>query len=507
MRTEKSLKNVLFGWGMQLVIIVLGFICRTVFIEILGEEYLGLSGLFANILTMLSLAELGIGTAIIFSLYKPIAENNQEQIIALMNFYQKFYRAVGCFVLIAGLALAPFLPYLVKEMPDIPHISLIYLMYVANTGISYFYSYKSAFVNANQENFLVSLNHGICYTVMVGIQIAVLQLTRNFIAYFSVQLVMTLVENMIISYIANRRYPFLKSREKYKIEAATSRQIKVNTLAMVGHNVGTIVMGSTDNLIISKFVGIVEVGLYSNYLMIINSVSTVLGQAFTAITSSVGNLLIMGEDKQKEDSLYMIFFVDFWLYGFCAIAIFCLANPFIELWVGKSYLYGLPIVAVLAAKFYCTGIRLACNTFKSAAGLYMQDVYKPYIEVVVNLAISLILVKYYGILGVFLGTLITTLLVATWIEPMVLFRYEFGKGAGRYLGKYLWYACLVAVTGLATFIITDMVDLGGLGGLACKMLITMVVPNVFFLLLTFWQQEFRMLRQTLKNVRMKKKEV
>lgn len=500
MRAEKSLKNVLFGWGMQAVIIVIGFVSRTVLIKILGDQYLGINGLFANILTMLSLAELGIGTAIIFSLYKPIAENNREQIIALMNFYRKFYRAVGCFVLIVGTLLAPFLPYFIKDMPDIPHIYLIYLMYVVNTGISYFYSYKAAFVNANQENFVVSLNHGVCYTVMVAAQIVLLVTTRNFIAYFSAQIIMTLVENVVISRIADKRYPFLRSREKYKVDTGIFRQIKTNTLAMIGHNVGTIIMTSTDSLIISKFVGIVEVGLYSNYQLILNSVNTVLTQAFTAITSSVGNLLILGEDEQKESTFYMIFYVDFWLYGFCSVALLCLSNPFIEIWVGKGFLYGMPIVAVLVAKFYCTGIRLGCNTFKSAAGLYMQDVYKPYIEVVVNLVISLVLVKHIGILGVFLGTLITTLLVATWIEPMVLFKYEFGKRPWKYFCKYIWYAAITMGAAAVTYLLCGKIPQTGLSGFILKMAVVCVVPNVLFLLLTFWTKEFRQLFTTLKNV-------
>lgn len=500
MRAEKSLRNVIFGWAMQIVIILLGFVGRTVFVEVLGEEYLGINGLFSNILTMLSLAELGIGTAIIFSLYRPIAENNREQIVALMSFYQKFYRAVGCFVLVVGTALTPLLPWLIKDMPDIPHLYFIYVMYVVNTGISYFYSYKAAFVNANQDNFVVSLNHGICSCVLLGIQVIVLYVTHNFIFYFAVQIVMTLVENLIISYVADKRYPILKSKEKYKVEESTFRQIKKNTIAMIGHNLGTIIMNSTDNLIISKFVGIIEVGLYSNYLMLINAVNTVLGQAFSAVTSSIGNLLVQGEEKQKEDTLYMIFFVDFWLYGFCGIALLCLLNPFIEIWVGAKYLYSMPIVVVLAAKFYATGIRMACNTFKSAAGLYMQDVYKPYIEVVLNLVISLLLVQRFGILGVLLGTLITTLLVATWIEPMVLFRYEFGKKPWKYFEKYLKYALITLGTAVVTYWICDKVPVTGLGGFVLKLLLVLVVPNGIFGILSFWTKEFRMLINSLNNV-------
>lgn len=500
MRSKNSLRNVMVGWVMQFLIIVGGFVCRMVFVRVLSEEYLGIGGLFSNIIMMLSVSELGIGTAIIYSLYKPIAEGDREQIIALMEFYRKVYRFIGCFVLVVGSALAPFLPYLIKEMPDIPHIYLIYLMYVFNTGISYFYSYKSSFVNANQDYFIISLNHGICYCVMIAAQIVVLLTTHNFIAYFLVQIIATLTENLIIARIADKRFPILRVKEKYKIEKSTLKQIKTNTVAMMGHNIGSIVLTSTDNLVISKFVGLVEVGLYSNYTLIINSVNAMLTQAFTAITSSIGNLLVLGEQKQKEDTFYMIFFINFWLYGFCSCALVCLINPFIEICFGAKWIYDMKIVAVIVASFYCTGIRLACNTFKSAAGLYMQDIYKPYVEVVLNLVISIALVQKYGILGVLLGTVISTLAVNTWIEPMVLYKYELGKSPWKYFGKYIWYMLLTIAASAASYWMCGRFSGGGIGGFIVKCLMVIFVPNVIFLLISFWTKEFRLLWATIKNI-------
>lgn len=500
MRAERSIRNVLVGWLMQVLIIAGGFISRTVFISVLNEEYLGLSGLFTNILTVLSLAELGVGTAITFSLYRPIAEKDEATILSLMNFYRKFYKAVGCFVLIAGTLVAPFLPFFIKELPDIQNIYFIYVLYVVNTGVSYFFSYKAAFINANQEYFITSLNHGICYITLISVQMTVLLISRNFIAYLLVQIAATLTENVIISHIANKRYPFLKKRNGTRIEPGLFRQIKKNTAAMIGHNLGTVVLTSTDNMVISKFVGLAEVGLYSNYTMLMTAVTTLLSQAFSAITSSVGNLLVEGTERQKEETFYMVYFVNFWLYAFSSAALYCLINPFIKLWLGEKYLFSSWIVGIIVLNFYTVGIRQACNVFKSASGLFLQDVYKPYIEVVVNLVISVILVQKYGIFGVLAGTMISTVFVATWIEPVVLYKYGFNKRPWKYFGRYIIYAGVTFICALFTQKLCEIFTADSLPGFLCKMIIVVIVPNVIIVILFGWTKEFRQVLNTLKIV-------
>lgn len=505
MRAKKTIWNVIVSWGMQILIIVGGFIGRTVFISVLNEEYLGLSGLFTNILTVLSLAELGVGTAITFSLYRPIAQKDEKTIRALMNFYRRFYQIVGCFVLAVGSLLTPFLPFFIKELPDIPYIYVIYLLYVLNTGMSYFFSYKAVFINANQEYFITALNHGLCYAGMIVVQMIVLLTTKNFIVYLVVQVAATLIENMIVSHIANRRYPFLKKRNKEKLTPGLLSQIKKNTLAMIGHNLGGIVLTSTDNIVISKFVGIVEVGLYSNYTLLLNAVTALLNQAFSALTASVGNLLVEGTEKGKEDTFYMVYFVNFYFYAFAATALYCLLNPFIQLWLGQEYLFSYVAVAIMVLNFYATGIRQTCIVFKSTAGLFLQDVYKPYVEVVVNLVISVILVQNYGIVGVLIGTLISTIFVVTWIEPVVLFKYGFQKSPWKYFARYILYAVVTLVCVFGTQKICELVTFGSVAGFLCRMLIVVIVPNLLILILFGRTAEFKRLKDTLLTVAVEKK--
>ena len=502
MRAEKSVKNVIVSWGIQLVVSLCGFIMRMIFVRTLNKEYLGLSSLFANILTVLSLAELGVGSAITFSLYKPIADNDTDQIAALMQFFKKFYRFVGFTVLAFGTILTPFLPYLVNEMPqNVDHIYVIFIMYVVNSGISYFYSYKTTFVNANQDYYIYSLNHGICYSTMIVIQIIILLTTKNFLIYFGVQIIATFVENYSISKIADSKYHVLKEKNRKKIPKDTMHNIKVNTIAMIGHNIGGIVLGATDNIIISKFIGVIEVGIYSNYLLITSTVNTFLQQAFTSIVSSIGNLIVEGSEDEKENTFYMIFFANFWLYAFSGIAIYCLATPFIVFVFGKEYQFNQDIIAIMVMSFYATGIRQTVLSFRNAYGLFMQDVYKSYIEAIVNLIISIILVKKLGIFGVFVGTVASIFGVAIWMETLILFKYGFKKSPFKYYFKFIIYLFLFIVFAFFTEKIANMIAIKGIFGFIIKMIIVGIIPNLLICICFFKTKEFRSLINTLIAVR------
>ena len=507
MRAEKSIKNAIISLISQFLICISGFAMRYVFIKVLNSEYLGLSNLFANVLTVLSLAELGVGSAITFSLYKPISENDTKQIIALMQLFKRFYIFVGMFVLSAGLLLAPFLPFIVKEMPkNVEHIYIIFIMYVVNSGISYFYSYKATFLNAVQEYYIYSLNHSICYVFMILIQIGVLIITKNFLIYYAIQIIMTLVENILISYIAGKKYPILKSKDRVNVYDDTMKNIKINVLAMIGHNIGNIVLNSTDNIIISKFVGVVEVGLYSNYLMITSAINSFLLQIFVSVNSSIGNLLIEGSDEQKDNTFYVIFFVDFWIYTVASIAIFVLSTPSIELFFGNEYKLEESIVAVIAIYFYSTGMRQTCISFKNADGLFLQDVHKAYIEATLNLIVSIFLVKKIGIIGVLLGTLISTYSIAIWIEPYVLFKYGFKKSVFPYFKRFITYLISFLTIGVITRETVNMVKTCGIIGLILKGFIVLIVSSLFIIILNCRTKEFKLLFDTLLRIIRNKQE-
>lgn len=487
MRSAKSIKNVLVTWAGLFFVSMGGFVVRIVLARVMAEEYLGLNGLFGNIISVLSLAELGVGPAITFSLYRPIAENDTKQITALMQLYRKFYIGVGLFVLVVGTALTPFLPYLIKDMPqNVEHIYFIYFLYVLNSSLSYFYSYKIVYVSANQNYYLYSMNHAICYVCMYAMQVIVLALTKNFIVFYTIQVITTALENLNISRIADKRYPILKSKEQYELPVETVKTIKTNVFAAIGHNIGNVVLNSTDNIIISKFVGLVETGMYSNYLLVTSTVNMFLNQAFSAVMSSIGNLGVEGTEEQKEDSFYLVYFANFWIYCFASIAILVLASPFISLAFGDNYVMNFAVVAIIGLNFFATGMRQTCITFKSAYGILIQDVHKAYIEAIVNLVVSVILVQNFGVFGVLLGTLISNYAVAFWIEPKVLFKYGLHKKPWKYFGIYVLYMLTYMIGAAVTYGVSLCVRGNGIVSFLFEVVVVLIVPNIIILFL-WWR--------------------
>ena len=249
MRTKNSFINLIVSWSTQIINILLQFILRTVFINILTTEYLGLNGLFSNILSCLSFAELGFGAAITFSLYKPLAENDEKTIAGIMNFFKKVYFAVGLFVLVAGLSLVPFITKLINDIPDIKYIHLIYALWVLNSGISYFLVYKSTLIIADQRKDIVEKNNFVFKIIQLVLQVIILILTRNYVFYLLVQIFVTIVTNISISVIADKRYPFLIRKRNEKINLDILSEIKKNVCATVLHKIGAVVIFGTDNLI------------------------------------------------------------------------------------------------------------------------------------------------------------------------------------------------------------------------------------------------------------------
>lgn len=440
MRLENSAKNVKVAWMMHFVHVFGQFISRTVIIMVLSVEYVGLSGLFSNVLSMLSLAELGIGEAIVFSLYKPIADNDTRKINAIMAFYQKVYIFIGSFIILAGVSLTPVIEHLIKGVPDIPYIHVIYIMYVVNSAMSYFFSYKSTFIRANQSNYIVTVNEEVFNICSILIRSVLLILTKNYLLFMGLGIVILFMQNVNITRIANRRYPYLKDKNREKIPKDILQQIKKNTAAMVLHKIGSIIVFATDNVIISKFLGLVSVGLYSNYYTLTSALTAFINKFFTSISASVGNLAVEESVDKQEKTLFQVLFVNFWMYTFTCCGLFAMLNPFIgNIWLGHNYTFGMIIVFLMVFKDYLTGMRKAAQTFKNAKGLYWYNKYMPIYESLINLGMSLILVKFIGIAGVMLGTIISSLATCVWIEPHVLYKYGFEKSAKVYVRKYIEY--------------------------------------------------------------------
>lgn len=505
MRSENSIKNIVVNIGSQLFSILLSFLCRTVFIWTLGEAYLGVSGLFSNILSILSLAELGVGTAITFSMYQPLARNDRKKIGALMGLYKKSYHIIGGIVAVAGLAFAPFYRFFISNPPDIPNLTLIYLLYVFNTVITYFLSYKQTIINADQKNYITVLYQYGFSIVQNVVQIVILFQTKNFILYLGVQILFSFFTNFFLAKKADKMYPYMKKYEKETLSKEDKLPILNNVKAMFMHRIGGAVVNGTDNILISKFFGLASVGIYSNYFLITNTLNGLTSQIFNGITASVGNLGAVENNEKSYDIYLSIHFAGFWIFSFCSISLFCLFNPFILLWTGRNLLLAVPIVFLIVLNFYVTGMRQATLTFKNAFGLFWYDRYKALAEAAVNLATSIILAQHLGIAGIFLGTFISMMTISFWVEPLVLFRHGFHRSVVPYFTRYAFYAVLAFAAGFLTWYCCSLTGAHSFQSFVMKCIICLVVPNTLFLLVFYKSKEFQYLKNFIRLPAFRKK--
>lgn len=490
-RTDNSLRNLKTAVLFKLAAIVVNFIARKIFVVVLTKEYLGLDGTFANILTMLSLAELGVGTAITYSMYKPLAEGDQELILSLMTLYRKFYTVIGITVGVLGAALTPFLQYIIRDIPDIPHIRLIYLMFVLDSSISYFLVYKQSLISADQKQHIVTSYQYKTGMAVTAAQCAALLLTGDYILYLALKLCATFVCNALLARKADRLYPYLKQKTVQPLPAPVRQDISKNIRAMIAHKLGSVVVFGTDNVLIAYFVGAVSVGLYSNYLLITQSLKSAYSMIFRAMTASIGNLCAAEDTAHAQAVFWRVDLLTRWIYGFSAVCLVVLFNPFISLWLGADYLFSMPIVLLIVLSFYVTGMRQSVLTFREAMGLYWYDRYKPLFESAINLAVSILLAKPFGIVGIFIGTVVSTLSTCTWVEPYILFRHGFGAPVGKYFVHYALNTLLTAFAGAATWCICALLPQTGFGSFIIKVLLCCVIPNLFFLLVYVKTSEFR----------------
>ena len=501
MRLKNSITNIMASVFAQIIAALIGFAARQVFIASLGDEYLGVNGLFSNILSMLSLVELGIGPAIIYHLYKPLAENDEHKLQALMSLYKKAYSYIGVSVLLLGIVLSNYLHVFIKNMPDILHIKIIFLLFVINAALSYFFSYKRSLIIADQKQYIVTVIHYIFFICLNILQVLVLYVTKDYFLFLSLQIISTLIENIVISIRADRMYPFLKRASRAVLDKEDKSDIFKYTIATVMHKIGGIFVNSTDSVLISSMVGLLETGFYSNYLLITATLNGLINQIFAAITSSVGNLGVSENSERKIFIYHVTMFINFWIYGLASIALIVLVNPFISLWLGKRLLFEPYVVLILIINFYISGMRKSTLAFREGLGLVRKDLFKPLFESVINLVASIILVRYLGLIGVFIGTTISTLTTCFWIEPVVLYYYAFKVPVRTYFTRYLIYLISVVSAGLSAWILCEkfFVQTSWLS-LLYRALICFFVVNVLFVIFFHRTKEFKYLFNLGKTV-------
>lgn len=489
-RTFNSLRNVKVSMICQCLGIMVSFLLRRVFVSTLSSEYLGVHGTFTSILSMLSLAELGVGSAISYSLYKPIAENNRDQICALMQLYRKVYFVIGCIVFLLGGVLTPLLQFIVKDLPELPNIRLIFFLFVVNSASSYFFTYKQSLITATQNKYIVSLYHYGLNALMYLVQALFLLISKNYILYLVTEFAFVFIRNVLLAKKADKLFPEYVKTTSAALEEDTRKSIIRNTKAMMAHRLGGVVVLGTDNLLISYFVGVISTGLYSNYRMVTSGLGAVLNTVFHSLTASVGNL---GATEDHTHALLVFQRVDFaarWLFGFSAICLVVLFNPFIELWVGREYLFDEKIVLIIAINYYLSGMRQSVLTFRDAYGLYWYDRWKPVAEIIINLTSSVLLARVYGVLGILLGTLISTVLTCFWMEPYVLYKHALRESVKGYFLNYIIGMLKTIIVGIIAWYICKIFPDGEWKYWILKCLICAILTNLLFVVAFFNDASF-----------------
>lgn len=517
MRTSNSIKNITTGWGFSLVTTVTGFVSRTVFIAVLGKTYLGLSGLFANVLTMLSLSELGFGTAMVFALYKPLAEHDTEAVKSLMRFYERAYRLIGFGVAALGAVIAPFLPLLIKEHASIANLYWIYGIYVFNSAYTYFFSYKRALMSANQKGYQVTLITTVTKLLTNALQIAILlgmhyslqsdaaDLGRwrsmAFIIYLLAQTAVSIGENLYVNAFIDRRNPFLRDRHVKPLDPDTHRSIIKNVQALVYHKLGDFCLYATDNIFVSAFLNLQYVGILFNYTMITSTLSSFVANLFNGLSASLGNLVAKENEEKRLQVFDVMLFVSMWVYGAISVALLCVLTPSINLWLGSNFLLGRLAVAVMAMNFFLTGLRIPFLTIKNAAGIYRQDRFVPVVQSIVNIVFSIVLARPLGVAGVLLGTTLGNVSLSMWYRPILVYRLVFGRSSRGYFRKTILGSLFVLFWAVACFWVCQQFRLDNrwLDFLA-RFAIATVPPNALALALFRRQPEYRAARELVLGV-------
>lgn len=490
-RAEYSAINAGVAMAAQSISVVAGYIGRVIFTRTLSQSYAGINGLFTDILGILALSELGIASAMSYALYRPIAQNDIPKIQAVMKLYKRLYLAVAAFVGAVGLGMLPFLHQLAGDLSAIEHLELIYLLYLGNSVVSYLLMYKWSVITAHQREYIVSIYTTAFFLARAGIQIAVLLTTQNYMAYLLVLITGTVLCNVCISRQADRMYPYLREKNDNELPPEEKREISRNIRALALHRLGAVVINNTDNLLISRLVGIASVGIYSNYYLVISAVQQVLDRIFQGMAASVGNLGAAEDREELVPVFHTAFFIGQWIYALAAICLYELLPPFIELSFGADYLFDRSVVLLLCILLFLHGMRKAVATFWYALGMFWLDRYKALAEAGLNLIISILLGVRYGTAGIFMGTLLSMLLVPVWVDPYLLFRCCLKKPLAPFVRKYAGYAAVIAITWLLVDAVCGLAE-GGLAViLAARLVICVLMTNGLFLVVYGRSREFK----------------
>lgn len=484
--------------------IVLGFLARRYFIYYFSTEYLGLNSLFSNVINILSLAELGFGGALVFAMYRPMAEGDEEKVRQLLSYYRKCYLIIGVVILTAGLCVLPFMDYFKSKAPNVNvNIYIVYLLILFNTIISYFFAHRRSVLYASQRSDIESKIAIITKVLLNLAQLLIILLTKNFYLYVGISGLFTLLDNVIVFFVTQKRFKEFIGKPKYTLGVEERQSIRKNVFSLFFHKLGGVIVFGTDSLLIFTLFNAETLGIYSNYMLITSQITTFIGLFIGAIQGSVGNSIASESVEHNKKLFEKLNFAYFAIISFCTACIFALVDPFISVVLVKgdaSLLIDTSVKVLILVSFYLTQSRRMVVAFKDCNGLFYQNRFSPVVESIINLVASVVLAQFIGLAGIILGTIISTIFVPLWVEPYILNKYYFKESTPKYFAKYTLYTICMIICCILTYLVGLLVPQSTVWWLVAKFALCGITAVATILLTMSPFKEFKECIHWSKNI-------
>jgi len=492
-RTKNASRNMFFGSILKIYQLLVPFVMRTAMIYFLGVQYLGLNSLFSSVLQVLNLAELGVGSAMVYSMYKPIADDDTDTICALMRLYKIYYRIIGLVVCVAGLILLPFIPYLIKgEVPPDINVYILYVLNLGATVLSYWlFAYKNSILQAHQRTDMISKVMLVTETVKYILQFVILAIFHNYYLFVIVLLLSQVLTNIFTAFVANRMYP--QYQAKGKLPREEIQQINRRIRDLLTSKIGAVIVNSADTIVISAFLGLNVLAVYQNYFYVITAVIGMITIIFASVTAGISNSIVVETKEKNFNDLRKFTFIIAWIAGICTSCFLCLFQPFMRLWVGKDLLLDYSIVICLGIYFFIYELNQLLNTYKDAAGIWHEDRFRPLVTALTNLTLNLISVQFIGLYGVVLSTVLSMLFVGIpWLLHNLFTTLFDKKYLVPYLKKLVRYVIVVFISCVITFPVCSLFHLPDILLIVVRLACCCIIPNIIFFLAYRNMEEFKL---------------